>query len=102
MSSYGNMIADSPREALVALLAADDDDWGRAVAIVDALDDYLAEDAGRGPVRVVVTQPQAVVTQAELDALCADRDAAVARAEKAERRLREMDEILGKVNDLVK
>jgi hypothetical protein len=64
----------SPREQLIELLASDAGDTPRARAIVDALDEYLSEDTGRIPVRIVA----AVTQQSEIGRLRAERDAAIA------------------------
>lgn len=77
----------TPREALIAELAADTDD-ARARAVVDALDAYLA--AG-----VDLPAPLAYCPPNVLD-LSIERDTAVARAEKAERELGELRERLAR------
>lgn len=71
----------TPREALIAELAAGADD-ARARAVVDALDAYLAAGADL-PVPLAYCPPSVAD-------LADERDTAVARAEKAERELEEL------------
>ncbi len=73
----------TPRESLIAELAAGADDT-RARAVVDALDAYLA--AG-----VDLPVPLAYCPPSVAD-LADERDTAVARAEKAERELEDLRE----------
>lgn len=73
----------TPRETLIAELAAGTDD-ARARAVVDALDAYLAAGADL-PVLLAYFPPSVAIVASE-------RDAAVARAEKAERELEELRE----------
>jgi hypothetical protein len=76
---------DDPRTTLVESLAAAVGS-DHALAVVDALDAYLATDpAERGPA-LQWSPPNAYV---ELDKTIRERDEAVARAEKAERALAE-------------
>ena len=74
-----------PREALISALVAATSET-HALAIVEALDEYLAEDpSDRVPARLVL-QPNPLI---EIAKLREERDAAIARAEKVERKLRD-------------
>jgi hypothetical protein len=79
---YG--VSMTPRDALIVALSAAVS-VEHANAIMDALDEYLAEDpADRVPARMVLRPNY----EHKLQAARAERDAALARAEKAEQALR--------------
>lgn len=79
--------ACAPREALIAALADDAAGDGSARAIVDALDEYLAEGPDRVPPRFAPNNTGIEVAQR----LRAERDALLLRAERAEKALAEKE-----------
>lgn len=76
-------LTTTPRECLIAALAAVADE-ARALAVVDALDEYLQEGPDRVPLRADLRS-----SVRPIDEVRAERDAALLRAEKAEHELQQ-------------